>query len=234
VRHYFGSKVSLWTESGALLTSVPITAAPGNWSVTPLTNELVLQAGQRYRVAAYTGGEALPLYWTTAGGNTFAHGTIDVSYDGQGDTFPVVADTVRWWLVDLLYTAIGRSRTQFVAPLEVGPFTNGIWSGVVSVTQRETELQLEAADNGSFIGVSNPFDVAESAKITSLTIATGEVRLRFRGVMGSTYRVERSDSLGNPSWQTLAQLRIEAPGELEIRDSTPSSSSRFYRAVLVP
>jgi uncharacterized repeat protein (TIGR01451 family) len=234
VRHYFGSKVSLWTESGALLASVPITAVPGNWSLTPLTNQLVLQAGQRYRLAAYTGGEALPLYWTTAGGNTFAHGTIHESYDGAGDTFPVTADGVRWWFVDLLYTAIGRNRTQFIAPLEVGPFTNGIWSGSVSVTQRETELQLEASDNGSFIGVSNPFDVSDSARITSLTIADGEVRLRFRGVMGSTYRLERSDSLGNPSWQTVSQLRIESPGELEIRDATPSSSSRFYRAVLVP
>jgi uncharacterized repeat protein (TIGR01451 family) len=233
VRHYFGTKVSLWTEEGELVASAPVTGVAGTWTVTSLTNEVVLQAGRRYRLAAYTGGETLPLYGSSAGANTFAHGIIHESYDGGGDTFPAVADPLRWWFVDLLYTAIGRNRTQFVAPLEVGPFTNGIWAGSVSVTQRETELQLEASDNGSFVGVSNPFDVAESAEITSLTIAGGEVRLRFRGVMGSTYRIERSDSLGNPGWQTLSQVRIESPSELEIRDSTPSSSSRFYRAVLV-
>jgi len=235
VRHYFGNKVSLWTESGVPVASTPVASTPGIWTVTPLPNEVVLQPGQRYRVAAYTGVGDAPLFWSTSGPNNFSHGTIDASYDGQGDVFPTTADTVRWWFVDLLYTAIARNRTQFITPLEAGPFTNGIWSGSVAVTQRELEIQLEASDNDAFRGVSNPFDVTDSARLTSLTFAGGEVRLHFRGVVGSTYRFERSASLSNPNWELVSQLRIDSPGEVEIRHTPPAANaSQFYRAVLVP
>jgi uncharacterized repeat protein (TIGR01451 family) len=235
VRHYFGSKVSIWTDNGIPLAATPVVSTPQTWTVTPLSNELLLQPGQRYRIAAHTGSAASPLFWSTVGVGSFAHGTIDASYNGQGDAFPVTEDTVRWWFVDLLYTAIGRSRAQFVTPLDVGPFTNGVWSGSVSVTQSETEIELEASDNDAFPGASNPFDVSNSARLASVTFTNGEVRLRLRGAIGSTYRLERSDNLGNPNWQTLSQLRIDAPGDVEVRDTPPPGNvSRFYRAVLLP
>jgi hypothetical protein len=83
-------------------------------------------------------------------------------------------------------------------------------------------------------GASNPFNVAESARLTSLSLTGGEVRLRFRGVVGSTYRLERSATLSTANWQTVSQLRIDSPSEVEIRDNAPLGTTRFYRTVLVP
>lgn len=34
-RSYFGTKMSIWTDAGLLLASVPITAPSGSWSETP-------------------------------------------------------------------------------------------------------------------------------------------------------------------------------------------------------
>jgi uncharacterized repeat protein (TIGR01451 family) len=236
VRHYFGNKVSIWTDDGTLLVSTPVSSPQGTWGVTPLPGEVVLEPGNRYRIAAYTGGGPADNYfWYTTGSNSFPHGTIHESYDAAGDSFPINADGVRWWLVDMLYTAIGATPAPYVTPTTVGPFINGAWSGSLMVTQAQAGIKLQANDDSGHTGISDAFDVASTAHFARIQLSGGEVRLRIRGTLGRTYRIERADNLGNPNWQTVSQLRFDTPDEVEVRDTPPvGNRARFYRAVLLP
>jgi uncharacterized repeat protein (TIGR01451 family) len=236
VRHYFGNKVSIWADDGTLLVSTPVVSAPGTWVVTPLSNEVVLQPGNRYRIAAYTGGGPADSYfWYTAGSNSFPHGTLHESYDSAGDSFPINADGVRWWLVDMLYTAIGVTTAPYVTPTTVGPFVNGAWSGSLMVTQAHAGIRLQANDDAAHVGISEAFDVASTAHFARIQFSGGQVRLRMRGALGSTYRIERADNLGNPNWQTAFQFRFDTSGEIEVIDTPPAGNvTRFYRALLLP
>src|ERR1019366_5673321 len=55
MRHYFGTKVSIWTDAGTLVASQNVTSTPGTWVETALASPVQLTAGITYRVAAYTG-----------------------------------------------------------------------------------------------------------------------------------------------------------------------------------
>jgi uncharacterized repeat protein (TIGR01451 family) len=48
-----------------------------------------------------------------------------------------------------------------IIPAQVGPFTNGLWSGTVAITSVATNLAVSAQD-GALSGQSNPFDVGPS------------------------------------------------------------------------
>ena len=157
VRHYFGTKVSIWTDAGLLLASQNVTSVPGTWVETPLTTPIQLTAGTRYRVAAYTGGGNY--YYRTDMVAAFPYGTIDQSYEASSDVFPSTIDSVRWWLVDLKYTA-GSQVSVPIAPSVSSNFSNGIWSGSVTVPQGVTNLALQADDGIGHNGSSNPFNVA--------------------------------------------------------------------------
>src|SRR5205085_2117498 len=78
VRHYFGTKVSIWTDAGVLLASQNVTSAPGIWRETPLGSPVLLAAGQRYRIGVYTAGGGR--YGRFDQSSTFADGTIDQAY----------------------------------------------------------------------------------------------------------------------------------------------------------
>jgi len=233
VRHYFGNKVSIWEDDGTLLASTPVASVQGTWVVTPLPNEVVLQPGNRYRIAAYTGGGNY--FWYTTGSNSFPHGTIHESHDYAGDNFPINADEVRWWLVDMLYTAIRATPAPYVTPTTVGPLINGAWSGSLMVTQAQAGIRLQANDDAAHVGISDAFDVASTAHFARIQFSGAEVQLRIRGALGRTYRVERTDNLGNPNWQMVSQLRFDTQDEVEVRDTPPAGNiTRFYRAVLLP
>jgi hypothetical protein len=86
VRHYFGTKVSIWTDGGVLMASQSVSSVPGTWVETALATPIQLTAGTRYRVAAYTGGGSD--YYRTDMPSAFPNGTINQSYEAYGDSFP--------------------------------------------------------------------------------------------------------------------------------------------------
>src|ERR1043166_3977329 len=53
VRHYFGTKVSIWTDAGTLLAAQAVSGSEGAWSETPLATPVQLMAGTRYRIGSY-------------------------------------------------------------------------------------------------------------------------------------------------------------------------------------
>ena len=53
----WGTKVSIWTATGTLLASQPVSGTAGTcWTETPLTTPLTLSPGVTYQVDFYTGG----------------------------------------------------------------------------------------------------------------------------------------------------------------------------------
>jgi uncharacterized repeat protein (TIGR01451 family) len=161
-RHYFGTKVSIWTDAGVLLATRAVSSVPGTWVETPLTTPIQLTAGTRYRVAAYSAGATS--YYRTDMAPTFPNGTINQSYEISGDAFPGGSDSAQWWFVDLKYTVSSPSSIA-ITPSLSGNFSNGVWSGSLSVAQVVTNLVLQADDGNGHTGASNPFNVAPRGQV---------------------------------------------------------------------
>jgi len=156
VRHYFGTKVSIWTDAGVLLAAQNVTSTPGTWTETALSTPIQLTAGVTYRVAAYTAGG---LYYGRNGlSGIFPNGTINLGYENSGDAFPVTTDSINWWFVDLRYT-VGPGVAVLLSPTSTGAFTNGVWSGLLTIQAPATNMVLRAEEAGGHSGTSNPFNV---------------------------------------------------------------------------
>jgi uncharacterized repeat protein (TIGR01451 family) len=159
VRHYFGSKISIWTDAGVLLAAQPVTSVAGTWLETPLSAPVTLLTGTRYRVACYTALDQF--YWREDGPSAFPHGTIDQSYTTTGDFFPTQFSVTRWWFADLRYT-VDSSRPAPLTPTNTSAFTDGVWSGSVTVSAPATNMTVQAITPTGHFGQSNPFHVVAS------------------------------------------------------------------------
>lgn len=167
VRHYFGSKISIWTDSGTLVATQSFVSTPGSWVETPLAVPVLLQAGTRYRVAGYTGNAIY--YWRTNPPGVFPDGAINQALYSSGDAFPTLTISNFWVLVDLRYT-VGSATSIAISPTNSGSFVNGAWTGGITVLQPATNVVLSASDSGGHTGSSSPFavNVANDISITAV------------------------------------------------------------------
>ena len=154
VLHYFGSQISIWTTSGALVTSQTFSLASPGWLDTPLKTPVQLTAGTTYIIADYTAGQIYYLRSSTS--HTSPLGTLGQEYEISGDGFPTNSNSsADWWCVDLLaqvttYTNIPITPTS-------ASFVNGVWTGYVTVAQAALGMHLNVVDGG-YTGTSNTFD----------------------------------------------------------------------------
>ncbi|HKW28451.1 MAG TPA: M36 family metallopeptidase, partial [Verrucomicrobiae bacterium] len=156
VRHYFGSKVSIWTGAGALLASQSVSSSTGTWNETALATPVQLAAGSSYVVAVFFTNDTYSDITNIAGG--FSHGTIGTSLYATSDTYPTTTDVGYWPMVGLRYT-VGGAAPISITPTNSGTFVNGAWTGNVTVQQPATNVVLQADDGSGHTGSSNPFDV---------------------------------------------------------------------------
>jgi uncharacterized repeat protein (TIGR01451 family) len=161
VRHYSGSKVSIWTDGGVLLASQEVDSVLGKWVETPLTTPVQLLAGNRYRVAFYTGGQNY--FWNTPSSSTFPHGSIIQGYFASGNAFPTNVSGTKWYLVDLAYT-VGTPVS--VSPATSGTFVNGVWTGNITVQEPSANMALTAKDSGGHDGACNVFSTLIAADMS--------------------------------------------------------------------
>ncbi len=176
VRHYFGTRISIWTDGGTLLTSQLVSSVITNWVETPLTNSLTLIAGSRYRVGAQVSGT---FYARTDGPLTFAHGAFEQAYESAGVTFPTGESTLRWPHVDLRYN-VETKVPKAITPTNSGAFILGNWIGNITALEGATNMAVSVRDSAGHFGQSNPFQVLSSnqpililSQPASQTVLTG-------------------------------------------------------------
>ncbi len=62
-------------------------------------------------------------------------------------------------------------------------------------------------------------------------LSNGVVRLKFSGVPGQVYLVQRATNMVEPVyWETLASLVADAYGRFAYNDTNPPPNAAFYRA----
>ena len=227
VRHLFGSKVSIWTRTGVLLSSQPVAVTNGSWTETALAAPVPLAAGSNYVVAAYvTNGT---YYWVNSTNGAFSDGLIGTSVFSSLDAFPTNTDSGSWPLVGLRYTLTGSAPVT-LTPTNTTPFVNGIWTGNLTIWQPGTNLLLLADDGASHTGVSLPFDVVRGMKFADVwQDQAGQIHLSISGLPGDMYRVLASTNLLD--WQLLGTV-TNLNGMATFIDTTASNFNlRFYRLV---
>ncbi len=83
-------------------------------------------------------------------------------------------------------------------------------------------------------GVQIKVDNAPSCNFIR-TQSDGSVQLTFAGIPWWTYRIQYTESLSPPNWQTLTNLTADALGAYQYVDRPPTNApSRFYRSVFWP
>jgi hypothetical protein len=159
VRSYSGSKVEIWTNSGTLLLSQPVSGPVGSWTETPLATPLSLSSGVTYRLATYTAGQVY--YGRSDMSNTSPLGTINTGYEIPGDAFPTSSSSWKWIFVDFRAN-VGSFTSAPVSPTGV-TFANGMWSGGITVPQAESVMHLHVDDGAGHTGDSGSFSVSPAA-----------------------------------------------------------------------
>ena len=149
-----------------------------------------------------------------------------MNYEEGGDGFPWLAlsNTSWWWLVDI----VGQVETA--TPAAVAPstvtFTNGVWSGDVSVLAAAANVHLHVDDGAGHVGNTNEFDVlalpplmatvpAEATEGDGTVMATITIPaaldqdLTVNISSSDTGRASVPDSLVIPAGETSLPLPIE-------------------------
>lgn len=170
VRHYFGTKVSVWTDDGICLATQTVSSVSRTWKETPLATPVELTGGVRYRVGVYTAGGSF--YWRTNSSSLFNNGVIHQGYHASGDAFPSSIDSTHWSLVDLRYMA-GVDAPVEVAPTHTGNFVGGVWTGEVAALQVASNMVVQANDGGGHMSSSGLFDVLPAGSVFHLTSGSG-------------------------------------------------------------
>jgi uncharacterized repeat protein (TIGR01451 family) len=218
VRHIHGTKVSIWTDAGVLVASQNVVSSPGTWIETPLAVPVQLLAGQKYRIGAYTGGGVW--YYLQNPPATFANGTIQDGYYISADAFPNSAAIGYAYLADVRYT-IGIGSEVPVAPNNLtGLFTNGTWSGTMSVGAPATNVVLAVSDGNGHQGLTSPMDVRLTNDL-SVSIVASPVPADVRSNLTYTITVFNS----GPITSTAVTLTNTLPAEVNFLSAVSSQGA---------
>ncbi|HVT87887.1 MAG TPA: FG-GAP-like repeat-containing protein [Tepidisphaeraceae bacterium] len=153
IRSYFGSKVSIWTNTGTLVVSQDVSGPNGSWTETQLAQPVLLTANTAYRLVDYTNGETAYYGDRTTQSSLV---TVGQTLEFPGDRFPSITDN-RFWMVDLRGD-FGTFSTITTNPT-MATFVNGVWNGSVAVGQIVSNMRLRVDAAGGMGGESNLFNV---------------------------------------------------------------------------
>jgi len=220
VRAYFGDKVSLWTDGGALLAAQSVVSVPGTWVETPLTNPVVLLAGVTYRIGVHENG--VTYYFDDTRQTAFPNGTVNAYWAVNGDAFPNYPDSVTYY-VDLRY---GTNVVPIpVSPAASGNFNYGNWSGNLTVLQPAASVTLQSSISGHS-GQSVPFAVLTAPRL-SIAASGGSVVLSWP-VTPAGFSLESTPVLSAGSIWTAAGSS-SVVGGFNIITNTPGAGSSYFR-----
>ncbi len=116
-----------------------------------------------------------------------------------------------------------------VQNLGTNKFQNGVWSGLVNVTNGAENIVLRAVDDAGHFGESAPF-TAIALKLVNVARTTNEVTLGFMTVSGNRYMVQKRSSLEGV-WNDALRTSLIGDGTLFQFTFTPAPTMQFYRVV---
>jgi len=134
----------------------------------------------------------------------------------------------------------GAQKDKVLAtPIAVAPagpfrFTNGIWSGAVTVVQTADRLRFVVTDDAGHAGASAALAAVNPlCRIVDIARDSNRVVLTFTSRTNGYYRVEYADDLRSDTWHPVE----ERPGTGELIQVThlePLAGQRFYRVGVQP
>ena len=81
------------------------------------------------------------------------------------------------------------------------------------------------------VNVVVAWDPRSSPNLSVINQGDGSYRIRFDGIPDLTYRIEYTDTLAPPHWQTIGNVTANQSGQFEIVDTPPAGfGQRFYRS----
>ncbi|MDB6035740.1 MAG: hypothetical protein JWM16_6078 [Verrucomicrobiales bacterium] len=159
VRHYVGTKVSIWTAGGQLVAAVPVVSTLGTWLETQLPDPVVLLAGENYIVGYYSGGPTGLNPFGLDKPTEFADGVITNAFYGFGDSFPDNSINGSYYFADLIYYTGDGLQPIPSTPPNSGNFVSGVWNGNITFLDTASGVRVVASDNARHNGHSTPIEV---------------------------------------------------------------------------
>lgn len=191
VRSFEGTNVSIWTANGTLVMSQTVPRAPGAWTTTTLASKVTLSAYNQYIIGvSYSYNDVF--YIITSALTAFANGAIGRPLISYNDVYatPTYPDS-DFAPVDMVYTV---STPPTISPAVSGNFTNGVWSGYLTVQQICSNVVVTANDGTNHTGLSSSFQVGASVS-TALVTVTASPTLGGTVSGGGNFNVGSSQTI---------------------------------------
>lgn len=225
-RHFYGTKVSIWNDSKALVASVSVKSVAGTWVETAFPVPVQLSAGKSYYVGVYTAGQTYA--WVSdTWPRPFADGSIQQPCYSSVDACPTNAASRGLYLVDLRYT-VGTPVAIDLTPAVVSNIVGGAWSGAVTVPVVGTNLELVADDGAGHQGFSSPFNtIAVGPRTLAAAFSTNGFVISWPGPT-STYVLETTESLSPANWVPVPMAPVQL-GNMLMVTNPPAQGERYFR-----
>ncbi|HWH69520.1 MAG TPA: hypothetical protein VNT26_09060, partial [Candidatus Sulfotelmatobacter sp.] len=103
-------------------------------------------------------------------------------------------------------------------------------------SDQDDVLSYSVGDNrgGSRSGRIEIGVISEVVEARTISVVEGVVRVRFAGIPGHGYRVERSSTTSGGTWEQVESGRVPAGGVFEFEDGAAPKTGAYYRLVVEP
>jgi hypothetical protein len=206
--------ISAATNASLTLTNVQMTNA-GNYSVT-VTNRFGSTSSSN---AVLT---VTPLHhfgWAVIPSPRFLNAPFTVTIFAQditNGTFAGFTGTV----------TLSSSNGVPVAPQVSGNFSNGVWTGTVTVTQLTSGLILKANDDPGHVGFANAIDIVSPPTMSTLNFGTS--LLVSWPVAPSGFVLESSSTLLPGDWTPVSGSPVTFNGQ-NLQSVPLTNTNQFFR-----
>ena len=127
--------------------------------------------------------------------------------------------------------------TTSVSVLPAGPlhFTNGVWSGEVTIPQAASNFRLLATDATGHSGSTASLNIVDApCRIEAIDLNGEDVVLTFTSQTGRNYRLEYTDELGWGVWNIVKEMAGTGALMQVPHHGLVQAVPRFYRVNVFP
>jgi hypothetical protein len=194
-----------------------------------ITNEVTIVPGESVVLVENMSADAFRVWW---GPQALPPNVKIISYAGSGLSFGAGGDAVNVW------NAAATVDSDKVASAAFGTATRGVSFGYDPDANTFGGLSAPG-QNGAFIAAVNgdigsPGTIINLPRFTANSLNGNQFHLTLITQPGRHYRIEYTDLLNDADWLPLTEVTT-APNPLSITDTNAgSTSTRYYRAVMVP